>query len=102
MPLDPRTTPDGEGVKAYTLTFGNEAGKMVLADLTDYVDVLLGKIQDDQGRTDPLKLAAADGARRMLQRIRSVPSLPAHPEWQALEKQRRLQLAASKLEKANG
>ena len=102
MPLDPRTTPDAEGVKAYTLTFGNEAGKMVLLDLTNYVDALLNDIEDREGRIDPLKLARADMARRLLQRIRSVPLLPTSPEWQKLDAARKAQIATSKLENSHG
>jgi hypothetical protein len=104
MPLDPRLTPDGECVKAFTLMLGNEAGKMCLA----YLTVLVEHIADDkhtlpggQGALDPLKLAQGDAARWLLRHIKSIPALPASRDWQELERKRKLAAAQQRLEGQN-
>lgn len=101
MPLDPRTTPDGELVKAVTLTFTNEAGRMTLAYLAGLVERIADDKHDLQGRIDPLKLAQGDMARWLLRHIRSIPELPKSKEWQELQAARDLKAAEQRLEGQN-
>ena|GEM_PF-6946453 len=100
MPLDPTTTPNGEIVKAFALAHGNEAGKLVLAYLSQLVERIKNDETDDTGRIDPLKLAKGRMADWLLTHIKSIPELPKSPDWQKLERQRELLAAQQRLEGA--
>lgn len=96
MKLTPTTAPGREIVLAYTLTFGNEGAKLVLADLTRLVEEMATLKTDKTGRMDPLKLAATDGMRTMLDWINAMRTMQANPEWQAIERTRQLTAAQHK------
>lgn len=88
--LTPENAPSRDLVRAYILTFGNgEAAKMVLEDLDLFIRAnLAGKTKDRMDRIDPLALAVAEGARRVMERIRSMQDMEKNPQWQAIEQQR--------------
>lgn len=96
MPLDPRTAPDREMVKAYMLTFGQEWAKPVLADLETFVRVNMASKKDRLDRIDPFQVVAQEAARRVLERIHAMSSMHDNPEWQAIERTRQMAAAQQK------
>lgn len=98
MKLTDATAPGREIVLAYTLTFGGEGGKMVLADLAKLVDDMAQNKSDKAGRVDPYKIVATDAMREMLARINRLRLMSADPEWQAIERRRQLTIAQQKEE----
>lgn len=91
MTLTAANAPDRELVRAYILTFGNEAAAIVMADLDLFIRGNLSlQLKDKLGRTDPYALAIAEGARRILERIRSMQTMDKNPLWRAIDTERQM------------
>jgi hypothetical protein len=101
MPLDLRTAPERDLLRAYMLTFGQDWAKPVLEDLRAALAVIERDRMDKTGRMDPLKLAVADGARQILKRIETMQTMESTQEWQAIDNHRQM-LAAHQKQKEHG
>jgi hypothetical protein len=97
MPLDPRTAPPRELVQAYTLCFGNAAGKVVLADLTLFVEANMAAQKDLQQRVDPYQVVGQVAAERVLKRIQTMAQMGNSHDWLQIDAARQMVAAESKL-----
>lgn len=93
MPLTAANAPDRDLVTAYTLTFGNEAGRIVLDDLYTFVTKNMAAQRDKEGRIDPFQVVAENAAERVLKRIQSMAQMSKNPQWQAIEASRQMAVA---------
>jgi hypothetical protein len=91
----PEDAPPRELVHAYMLAFGNEAGKIVLADLDTFVRGNMAAKKDKLDRIDTSSCIAELAARRVLERIQSLAMMAGDPNWKEIDRQR--QFAAAKL-----
>lgn len=96
MPMDPRTAPTRDMVKAYMLAQNGEGGKMMMADLEAAVELIGRDKYDKEGRMDPLRLAAADAVREFFRRMKRIPAMANDPEWQEADRIRQIAAAAQK------
>lgn len=101
MPLDIRTAPSREMVKAYMLAQNGEGGKMMMADLSLAVEAAGRDMTDKEGRIDPYKLAMAAAVREFYRRMTSIAGMASDPEWLKIDRQRQLVEANNRVEKTN-